>query len=124
MSSPLRIATCFAASLLAAAPAALAQSPDELKQIAAEFGGPYNDPNLQRYITSIGNLISQASDRPGAGHGYTILDSDIVNAFAVPSGDIFVTRGLIALANSEAELASVLAHETGHVVARHAEHRE
>lgn len=124
MSSPHRIAAFLAAALMLAAPPTFAQSPDELKQIAAEFGGPYNDPNLQRYVTSIGNLLSQASDRPGAAHGFTILNSDIVNAFAVPSGDVFVTRGLVALANSEAELASVLAHEIGHVTAQHAQHRE
>jgi predicted Zn-dependent protease len=124
MSSPLRIAACLAAALALATPAAFAQTPEELKQIAAEFGGPYNDPDLQRYVTSIGNLLGQASDRPGAARGFTILDSDIVNAFAVPSGDIFVTRGLIALANSEAELASVLGHEIAHVTAEHSENRQ
>jgi predicted Zn-dependent protease len=125
MPMPHRIATLLFAALAALAPPpAFAQTPDELKQIAAEFGGPYDDPALQRYVTSIGDLLSQASDRPGAARGFTVLDSDIVNAFAVPSGDVFVTRGLIALANSEAELASVLAHEIGHVTAKHAEHRQ
>jgi predicted Zn-dependent protease len=119
-----RLIAIVLALLLGAAPSAYAQSPEELKQIAAQFGGPYNDPNLQRYIRSIGELLSQASDRPGAAHGFTVLDSDIVNAFAVPSGDVFVTRGLIALANSEAELASVLAHEIAHVTARHSEGRQ
>jgi predicted Zn-dependent protease len=123
--SPLhRLAGLLLAALLGLGPPAFAQSPDELKQIAAEFGGPYNDPGLQRYVTSVGELLSQASDRPGAARGFTVLDSDVVNAFAVPSGDVFVTRGLIALANSEAELASVLAHEIGHVTAQHAEHRQ
>lgn len=124
MSFLVRPAVLALAAVVALAAPAPAQSPEELKQIAAEFGGPYDDPELQRYVTSIGNFLSQASDRPGAARGFTILDSEIVNAFAVPSGDVFVTRGLIALANSEAEFASVLAHEIAHVTAQHAQGRQ
>ncbi len=65
-----------------------------------------------------------ASEKPDLHYRVTMLNSQSVNAFALPSGQIYVTRGLIALANDESELASVLAHEMGHVVARHAEQRE
>ena len=65
-----------------------------------------------------------ASEKPDLHYKVTILNSQSVNAFALPTGQLYVTRGLIALANDESELASVLAHEMGHVIARHAELRE
>ena len=61
-----------------------------------------------------------ASERPDIKYKVTILNSPAINAFALPNGQLYVTRGLLALANDEAELASVLAHEMGHVIARHA----
>ena len=93
-------------------------------QVLAQFGGAYEDPELNRYIDSLGQLLAHASDRPNLQYHFTVLNSPIVNAFATPGGYVYITRGLLALANSEAEVAGVLAHEIGHVAARHAAERE
>jgi len=93
-------------------------------QVLAEFGGAYEDPGLDRYIDSLGQLLAHASDRPNLQYHFTVLDSPIVNAFATPGGYVYITRGLLALANNESELAGVLAHEIGHVAARHAAERQ
>lgn len=93
-------------------------------QVLAEFGGEYQDPELQRYVDSLGQLLARASERPNLRYTFTVLDTPVVNAFATPGGYIYITRGLLALANSEAELAGVLAHEIGHVAARHAAERQ
>lgn len=92
-------------------------------KILAEFGGAYQNQELQAYITSLGTLLARASDRPNQKFTFTVLDSPIVNAFAVPGGYVYITRGLLALANNEAEISGVLAHEIGHVAARHAAER-
>ena len=88
-------------------------------QILAEFGGAYEDSELAAYVDSIGQFLAQTSRAPGVGYTFTILDSPVINAFALPGGYVYVTRGLMSLCDSEAELAGVLAHEIGHVVARH-----
>jgi predicted Zn-dependent protease len=93
-------------------------------QVLAEFGGAYDDPELQRYIDSLGQLLARASDRPNLQYTFTVLDTPTVNAFATPGGYIYITRGLLALANTEAEVAGVIAHEIGHVAARHAAERQ
>jgi predicted Zn-dependent protease len=93
-------------------------------EVLAQFGGAYEDPELGRYIDSLGQLLARASDRPNLQYHFTVLDSPIVNAFATPGGYVYLTRGLLALANSEAEAAGVLAHEIGHVAARHAAERQ
>jgi predicted Zn-dependent protease len=93
-------------------------------QVLAEFGGVYEDAKLDRYIDSLGQLLARASDRPNLQYTFTVLDSPVVNAFATPGGYVYITRGLLALANSEAEVAGVLAHEIGHVAARHAAERQ
>ncbi|CUU43783.1 Putative Zn-dependent protease [Blastochloris viridis] len=96
----------------------------EHARILASYGGAYSDVALQAYIeTTIERLVA-ASERPDLRYRLTILNSPSVNAFALPSGSLYVTRGLLALANDRAELASVLAHEMAHVVARHAVARE
>ncbi len=92
-------------------------------KVVAEYGGAYGDPELNRYVTSIGNFLAKTSERPDLDFTFTILDTPIVNAFALPGGYVYVTRGLLALANSEAELAGVLGHEIGHVTARHTAER-
>ena len=92
-------------------------------QVIKEFGGIYDDPALAHYVTSLGNLLVKTSELPDQTFTFTILDSPIVNAFALPGGYIYVTRGLLALADNEAELAGVLAHEIGHVTARHSAER-
>ena len=88
-----------------------------------EFGGQYDHARLQAYVTKVGNRIKNASELSGDSFTFTVLDTDIVNAFALPGGYVYVTRGLIALTNNEAELAGVLGHEVGHVTARHTAQR-
>ena len=95
------------------------QHPKLLKQ----FGGAYDDRDLQNYVSSIGNLLAETSELPQIDWTFTVLNSPIVNAFALPGGYVYVSRGLIALADNEAQLASVLAHEIGHVTARHSAER-
>jgi predicted Zn-dependent protease len=96
----------------------------EHQRILAAYGGVYNDPRLQGMIEQTVERLVAASERPELHYKVTMLNSQSINAFALPTGQLYVTRGLIALANDEAELASVLAHEMGHVVARHAAIRE
>ena len=87
----------------------------EHTKVLQEFGGAYDDPGLARYISSVGKLLARTSEMPELEFTFTVLDSPIVNAFALPGGYVYVTRGLLALADDEAELAGVLAHEIGHV---------
>jgi predicted Zn-dependent protease len=96
----------------------------EHQRILASYGGVYNDPKLQSMLEQTVDRLVAASEKPDQHYKVTILNSQSINAFALPTGQIYVTRGLIALANDESELASVLAHEMGHVIARHAEQRE
>ena len=79
----------------------------------------YNDPALQQYVDAVGQRLAGISHRTELRYTFTVLDSDEINAFALPGGYIYVTRGLLAYLNSEAELAAVLGHEIGHVTARH-----
>ena len=92
-------------------------------QILEEFGGAYQDPQLNAYVNSIGARMASVSERPDLNFTFTILDSPVVNAFALPGGYVYVSRGLLALADNEAELAGVLGHEIGHVTARHSAER-
>lgn len=80
----------------------------------------YNDIELQNYVQYVGRKVADQSHRAGLKYQFTVLDSPEVNAFALPGGYIYITRGLMAYLNSEAELAAVLGHEVGHVTARHA----
>ena len=96
----------------------------EHQRILATYGGVYNDPRLQTMIEQMVERLVAASDRPDLHYRVTILNSQSINAFALPTGQLYVTRGLIALADDDSELASVIAHEMGHVIARHAELRE
>jgi predicted Zn-dependent protease len=93
-------------------------------RILAAYGGVYNDQKLRAALEQTVERLVAASEKPDRHYKVTILNSQSINAFALPTGHIYVTRGLIALANDESELASVLAHEMGHVIARHAEQRE
>ena len=81
--------------------------------------GLYEDVELLNFITEKGNELARISHRPNLDYHFRILDSPVVNAFAVPGGYIYFTRGILAQFNSEAELIGVLAHELGHVTARH-----
>ena len=87
-------------------------------QIRSEMG-VYEDAALQEYIARIGNELAAVSHRPDLPWQFAVIDSPVVNAFAVPGGYIYLTRGLLAYLNDEAELAGVLGHEIGHVTARH-----
>ncbi len=88
-------------------------------QKVREQYGTYDDPVLQRYVNDIGQRLAKASHRSGLQYQFLVLDSPQVNAFALPGGYIYITRGILAYLNSEAELAAVLGHEIGHVTARH-----
>ena len=96
----------------------------EHQRILAAYGGAYADARLEGLIEKTVDKLVAASERPDLRYQVTILNSPAVNAFALPSGHLYVTRGLIALANDSAELASVLSHEMAHVIARHAAIRE
>jgi predicted Zn-dependent protease len=96
----------------------------EHRRILASYGGAYKDARLEAMIAGMVDRLVAASERPDLRYKVTILNSPAINAFALPTGDLYVTRGLIALANDGSELASVLAHEMAHVLARHAAIRE
>ncbi len=96
----------------------------EHQRILATYGGVYNDPRLQTVIEQMVDRLVAASEKPDLHYKVTILNSQSINAFALPTGQLYVTRGLIALADDDSELASVIAHEMGHVIAKHAELRE
>lgn len=88
------------------------------KEILQQFS-VYDNPELQAYVSSVGEELAKNSHRSNLIYRFTVLDSKDVNAFALPGGYIYITRGLMAYLNSEAELAAVLGHEIGHVTARH-----
>ena len=87
--------------------------------LRAKFG-VYQDKEVTKYVTLVGTTLALASDRPNLDWNFIVLDTDGVNAFAVPGGIIHVTRGLLGLLKSEAELAGVLGHELTHVTEKHA----
>src|SRR4029078_3072599 len=98
------------------------------KEVPSLFG-VYGDANLARYVTEVGNRVLATSHlrRPVADEQvratpvtFTVLDSPVINAMALPGGYIYVTRGMLAHLNNEDQLATVIAHEIGHVAARHA----
>lgn len=101
-----------------------AQGAQAHPQLLEEFGGTYN-ASQAAYVTRIGRKIAVQSGLANAASDYTItlLNSPVMNAFAVPGGYVYVTRQLLSLMNDEAELASVLGHEVGHVAARHSQKR-
>jgi predicted Zn-dependent protease len=108
----------------AAVPHAVAGVPasPERKRLIDAFGGVYSEPATEAYLNAVLVKIAPASEA-GQPYRVTMLNSPIVNAFALPSGDIFVTRGLVALADDTSEIAAVMAHEIGHITARHAAQR-
>ena len=87
---------------------------DVLKEYAA-----LDNPALQAYVNEIGQRLAKQSHRPALQWHFTVVDSPDVNAFALPGGYVYITRGIMAYLNSEAELAGVVGHEIGHVTARH-----
>ena len=88
------------------------------REVLQEYASVEN-PALQAYVDQIGQRLATLSHRPHLQWHFTVVDSPEVNAFALPGGYVYITRGILAYLNSEAELAGVLAHEMGHVTARH-----
>ena len=97
-----------------------ALSSPERKRLIDAFGGEYSAPTTERYLNEILARLAPASETPTEPYRVTILDSPVVNAFALPTGEIFITRGLLTLANDSSEVAAVMAHEIGHITAHHA----
>ena len=93
-------------------------------RILSAYGGAYEHPRLEPLLSETIEKLVAASERPDLKYEVTILNSPSVNAFALPTGQLYITRGLLALANDRSELASVLSHEMAHVIARHAAIRE
>ena len=81
--------------------------------------GVYDNQALQQYVNEVGQRLAKNSHRPNLQYSFLVVDSPEINAFALPGGYIYITRGILAYLNSEAELAGVLGHELGHVTARH-----
>ena len=97
----------------------LAMGQEADKQVIAQFG-LYGDKSLQLYVNEIGQkLVSELSDKEFSKYFFKIVDGSEINAFALPGGYIYVTRGILATINSEAELACILGHEIGHVTQHH-----
>ncbi len=93
------------------------------EQVMQEFGGALANPKLQAYVNDIGQRLAKQSHRANLTWTFTVLDSPDVNAFALPGGYVYVTRGIMAYMDSEADLAGVIGHEIGHVTARHGAQR-
>ena len=96
---------------------------EEHPKILKELGGAYDEVEIGAYVARIGAQLAKLSELPQIEWRFTVLNDHRVNAFALPGGYIYITRGLLALAQNEAEVAGVLAHEIGHVTARHSAQR-
>ncbi|HVO04149.1 MAG TPA: M48 family metalloprotease [Candidatus Cybelea sp.] len=97
---------------------------EEHPKILAEFGGAYAEkPALNAYVNQIGQYVASKAERKDVQYTFTVLDTEEINAFALPGGYVYITRGLVTLANNEAEIAGVLGHEIGHINARHTAER-
>lgn len=94
-------------------------------ELTQEFGGRVQDQALQNYVANIGRQLAAVTeaDNPSLPWEFTLLDSPVINAFALPGGKVFISRGLAEEMNNEAQLAAVLGHEIGHVTARHSNER-
>jgi predicted Zn-dependent protease len=135
MALALMLGACSTASIPTMTDAPAAPQPEKQKLLTASeqrehlrilgaYGGIYREPRVQEMLEKTVDKLVAASERPDLKYEVTILNSPAVNAFALPNGQLYVSRGLIALANDNSELASVLAHEMAHVIARHAAIRE
>ncbi len=97
----------------------VAQGNSYAPSFRSQYEGAYPDPEMQNYLSGIVTRIARASHRPDLPWTFTILNSSEVNAFALPGGNVCMTRGLLAKLDSEAEFAGVMAHEVGHVAHKH-----
>ncbi|MGO4354420.1 M48 family metalloprotease [Rhizobium sp. RAF36] len=96
----------------------------EHPRIVASYGGEYKDAKTERLVARIAGALTAVSENPSQSYRITILNSPAINAFALPGGYLYVTRGLLALANDASEVAAVLSHEMGHVTANHGIERQ
>ena len=92
------------------------------EEVLQEYGA-YANPRVQAYVNELGQRLAKQSHRKNLEWHFTVLDSPEINAFAPPGGYVYVTRGLMAHMDSEADLAGVIGHEIGHVTARHGAQR-
>ena len=119
------LATCVRNPVTGKRQLSLVSTKDEIEigkqgaQDVRESIGLLPNPAAQEYVARVGKSLAAKSERPDLPWSFQVLDDPTVNAFALPGGPIFVTRGILAHLNSEAELAAVLGHEIGHVTARH-----
>ena len=88
-------------------------------QFEQEFGGLYDDPVVQDYVNNVGMSLVTYAGRQDLPWQFRVVDSDQINAFALPGGYVYITRGLLSNLENEAQLAAILGHEIGHVVERH-----
>lgn len=90
-------------------------------QLSQEFGGPVNDARVQQYVSQIGKKLASETESyfPTLDWQFTVVNSPVVNAFSLPGGKVFISRGLMEKMTNEAQLAGVLGHEIGHVSAQH-----
>ncbi len=91
----------------------------QYSQVVTQQFGIYDDDDLQAYVDSVGQALAAVGERPQLPWSFQVVDDPVINAFALPGGPIYVARGIMAHFNSEAEMASVLGHELGHITARH-----
>ena len=103
-------------------PAEITQGQKAHQQVLKEQRA-YPNPKVQAYVNALGQKLAAQSHRANLAWTFTVLDSPEVNAFALPGGYVYVTRGIMAYLDSEAELAGVMGHEIGHVTARHGAQR-
>ncbi len=121
------VCSVLVAMLLTFAPYASAMSEKKEVKIGKETHAeliaqtpPYADEKLQAYVQSVGQRLADKSSRPHLEWHFTVMDSQTINAFALPGGYVYINRGLLAYLQTEAQLAAVLGHEIGHITAKHA----
>lgn len=95
----------------------------EHRKIVSKYG-LYRDKDLQNYITMVGERVAKESSRPDLKFHFTVLNDEMINAFALPGGFVYITRGMLTHMNSESELAAVLGHEVAHITEKHAIRRQ
>lgn len=101
-----------------------AQADAQHPQIVAQSGGLVDNAKLSEYVSRVGQKVAKNSEMPNERFVFTTLNSSQVNAWTIGGGRVYITRGMLSVMNSEAELAAVLGHEVGHVTARHTARRE
>jgi predicted Zn-dependent protease len=111
--------------LLISAEDAIALGAESKPALMQEYGGEVESAELRSYVSLVGHSMAALTEAeyPALPWEFTVLDSDVVNAFALPGGKVFATRGLLTKLDSEAQLAGVLGHEVGHVTAQHVNER-